>query len=179
MSGGKCRLNAIKRVHRALLSRGRAPAGSRGRCAHARSAPRLHTGSGRTDRCDYVRIFCIYIYICVHALCVSLSTRMCMCVCARVCDGTYLAPRIGDRERPAAARVPAGARTQRCLRSRNLTNRFRFRRRELASSIMATRGNARPSPPVRAPRQQLMMIPPPSRALFLPQSSSFSSSAPT
>jgi len=37
---------------------------------------------------------------------------------------------------------------QRCLRSRNLTNRFRFRRRELASSIMATRSNVRPSPPV-------------------------------
>lgn len=50
----------------------------------------------------------------------------------------------------------AGPAVQRCLRSRNLTNRFRFRRRELASSIMATRGNVRPSPPVRG-RQALMI----------------------
>lgn len=39
---------------------------------------------------------------------------------------------------------------QRCLRSRNLTDRFRFRRRELSSSIMATRSNVRPSPPEQA-----------------------------
>lgn len=58
--------------------------------------------------------------------------------------------RVLSADRRATGRWAAGlVHGQRCLRSRNLTNRFRFHRRELASTIMATRSNVRLSPPVR------------------------------
>lgn len=63
---------------------------------------------------------------------------------------TCVRDRVLNADRRATGRSAAGpVHGQRCLRSRNLTDRFRFRRRELASSIMATRSNVRPSPPVR------------------------------
>lgn len=88
--------------------------------AHARAIiPVVGYGGERVRTC--VRACCVRSYVwCAIAYLLSVDRR----------------PSERASERWAAA---GPAVQQRCLRSRNLTNRFRFRRRELASSIMATR----------------------------------------